>query len=311
MTPSEFSNQFDVLYNNITSNQAPGLNEYEKSVFLTKAQDEIVKNYFNPTSNSKQQGFDDTAKRQMDFANIMQTIELKYAEDGNISHFDSRSLMYELPNDIFVVINENIKLLKVISINIPSVGVETSPLNVIVGPVVQPITDVTEGNDDNEVPWIVVSELGERQVIALDYGEYTRLMSKPYKYPLKYQAWRLLTNGINNKNYAEIVLPYIENLDTTSIYKTNKWDTTDTQATVNKVIPVYNLRYIRRPHPIRLVDFSNSYGEDITIGGDAGISGCELGEGVHEEILQRAVELAKIAWAGDAANVMQAGQRSE
>ena len=46
MTSEEFSNQFDVLYNNITSNQAPGLNEYEKSVFLTKAQSEIVKNYF-------------------------------------------------------------------------------------------------------------------------------------------------------------------------------------------------------------------------------------------------------------------------
>lgn len=37
MTLQEFSDEFDVLYNNITSNQAPGLNEYEKSVFLTKA----------------------------------------------------------------------------------------------------------------------------------------------------------------------------------------------------------------------------------------------------------------------------------
>ena len=33
MNNTEFSNQFDVFYNNITSNQAPGLNEYEKSVF--------------------------------------------------------------------------------------------------------------------------------------------------------------------------------------------------------------------------------------------------------------------------------------
>ena len=48
MTNLEFSNEFDVLYNNITSNQAPGLDEYEKSVFLTKAQDEIIKAYFNP-----------------------------------------------------------------------------------------------------------------------------------------------------------------------------------------------------------------------------------------------------------------------
>ena len=58
MTNQEFSNEFDVLYNNIMSNQAPGLDEYEKSVFLTKAQDEIVKNYFNPKGNKYQEGFD-------------------------------------------------------------------------------------------------------------------------------------------------------------------------------------------------------------------------------------------------------------
>ena len=48
MTPEEFSNQFDLQFNNVASNQAPGLTEYEKSVFLTKAQNEIVKNYFSP-----------------------------------------------------------------------------------------------------------------------------------------------------------------------------------------------------------------------------------------------------------------------
>lgn len=51
MTLQEFDNEFDVLYNNITSNQAPGLDAYEKSVFLTKAQDEILKAYFNPRTN--------------------------------------------------------------------------------------------------------------------------------------------------------------------------------------------------------------------------------------------------------------------
>ena len=63
MTNSEFSNEFDVLYNNITSNQAPGLDEYEKSVFLTKAQDEIVKAYFNPKTNKVHEGFDGNEKR--------------------------------------------------------------------------------------------------------------------------------------------------------------------------------------------------------------------------------------------------------
>ena len=42
MTTQEFSIQFDILYNNLASNAAPPLNEYEKSVLLTKAQSEIV-----------------------------------------------------------------------------------------------------------------------------------------------------------------------------------------------------------------------------------------------------------------------------
>lgn len=37
MTLAEMSNEFDVLFNNIMSNQAPGIDEYEKSLFLTKA----------------------------------------------------------------------------------------------------------------------------------------------------------------------------------------------------------------------------------------------------------------------------------
>ena len=42
MTTQEFSLEFDLLYNNISSNQAPGLTEYEKSIFLTQAQEEIA-----------------------------------------------------------------------------------------------------------------------------------------------------------------------------------------------------------------------------------------------------------------------------
>lgn len=49
MTTLEMSNLFDILYNNVMSNSAPGLSEYEKSVFLTKAQEEIVRSIYNNT----------------------------------------------------------------------------------------------------------------------------------------------------------------------------------------------------------------------------------------------------------------------
>jgi hypothetical protein len=45
------------------------------------------------------------------------------------------------------------------------------------------------------------------------------------------------------------------------------------------------------------------------------VNPCELDESLHEEILQRAVELAKVAWTATGQEnvnlVMQAGQRSE
>ena len=38
MTTQEFSTEFDILYNNISANTAaPGVNEYEKSLFLNQA----------------------------------------------------------------------------------------------------------------------------------------------------------------------------------------------------------------------------------------------------------------------------------
>lgn len=51
MTTSEdWSLQFDLLYNNISSNQAPGLTEYEKSVFLTQAQEAVILDLYKGTT---------------------------------------------------------------------------------------------------------------------------------------------------------------------------------------------------------------------------------------------------------------------
>lgn len=104
MTNLEFSNEFDILYNNITSNQAPGLDEYEKSVFLTNAQDDIIKAYFNPRQNKVQQGFDESHKRQIDFSSLMKTKTLD--ESLVNSKFDSRSITYRMPSDLLLFVNE-------------------------------------------------------------------------------------------------------------------------------------------------------------------------------------------------------------
>jgi hypothetical protein len=111
MELQEFSDQFDVLFNNITSNQAPGLNEYEKSVFLTKAETQLVRDYFNKRVDGYGGGFDGSEKRQYDFSCLLRTESLynvnSYADRiGEAEKVDRRSLVFLFPENYFLSVNE-------------------------------------------------------------------------------------------------------------------------------------------------------------------------------------------------------------
>lgn len=256
MNYEEFDNTFDVLYNNITSNQAPGLNTYEKSLFLTKAQDEVLKNYFNPKGNKYQEGFDGNAKRQIDFSTL--TVVQDYSSfDDPIFDTRDESKSSAFPTDAMMVINEKLT--------------------------------VTRNNKDAILT-----------VFPIAYDEYNRLMSKPYKRPLKHQAWRLINNSTSNK--------------------------VDLVVGPNDEITEYSVRYVKQPHPIIIGDLDGLSIHGYEWGGTTAPSNpeddkvygnkcCELDASIHEEIIQRAIELAKIAWTAtgqeNAQLVMTAGQRSE
>lgn len=372
MSIEEFLARFDVQYNNITSNQAPALNPYEISVFLTKGQDETIKNHFSPKGNPHQDGFDDTPKRQADFSSIIRTVSLNTADMA--VKFDPRSFAYIFPTDVFISLNEQLTVAS--------------------------------------IPYTVV---------PISYEDYSRLMCKPYKYPPKYQAWRLITGnreivpeasetfdvggtdytcricnkyskpvrfiliprnsegaevtgigdlpvvsetetvatitcklvkGSQSSSYWSNLLlnsatnshaialgspnlePYIgkftgENGDSlfpsftvpdinTALIDITAGVATSTNNTVVEIIgkfsvaPSYRLRYIKKPHPIILEDLS---ADNLSIDGYTAPMTSELPEQLHEEILQRAVELAKVAWTSTGNdNVqleLQAGQRSE
>lgn len=245
MTVQEFSNEFDILYNNIMSNQAPGLNEYEKSVFLTKAQDEIVKAYFNPKGNKFQEGYDDSGKRQIDFSMITVKTELgKTNDEVSGDHFyntaDNSSARFNFPNDVMMVLNESLRVTR-----------------------------------NREVIYLVV--------VPISYLEYSRLMSKPYKYPIKNQAWRLIIS--DSTRYVELIAGPNDDMS----------------------VAKYFIRYLRRPHPIIL----DNLPDGLTIENCSGVMSCELDPEIHQEILQRAVELAKASYIGDLASQIALGQQSE
>lgn len=234
MNTSEFDAEFDVLYNNITSNQAPGLNGYEKSVFLTKSQNQLLSEYFNFRVDSTDGGFDNSEERQIDFSRIIRTESLSdIGSPIDYVRIDPRSFIYRVDSDILFILNE--------FLDVTSIGSRaTDTLN----------------------------------VVPLSYDEYSRLMRKPYKFPPKGQAWRLIngSDGRRNSRCFEIIAKDVVGNDLS-----------------------YRIRYVRRPRPIILEDLTNL---GVTIDNETAVTECELPEETHHKILERAVTLAKIAWQG-------------
>lgn len=239
MTSEEFENGFDVYYNNIMSNQAPGLDAYEKSLFLTKAQEEIVKAYFYPQTNKLMTGFDGNERRQIDFSKLVVNIEPAVVlGQGSIDKRTSGVAKSVMPTNALMILNE--------------------------------ILDVFRNSKNITL-----------QVRPLTYTEYSNLMSKPHKRPLKWQAWRLQVMEDSNSSV-------------------------DLIAGFGDIISSYRVRYVKRPKPIIVANL-----EGVSIEGLDTITECELDPILHEEILQRAVELAKAAYTGDLTATLALGQTSQ
>ena len=267
MTLTEMSNEFDILYNNIMSNQAPGLDEYEKSLFLTKAQNELILEYFNPKGNKFQEGFDGSERRQIDFSSLVFT---KTVDDPTTSYAakrDNRSIVFSLQENttpILLIINEFLRLHRDAVEAVPNVSPAIAA-------------------DDKILT-----------VVPISYIEYARVMMKPYKLPVKSQAWRLLNSTADTTN-SNTAVPYAEILYNDSAYE--NYD------------PSYVVTYVKRPDPIILINLADAY-SDVSIDNKTTATPCELDPIMHHDIVQRAVELAKAAYTGDLSTQIQVGNAS-
>ncbi len=333
MTTTEFSNEFDVLYNNIMSNAAPGLNEYEKSVFLTKAQDEIIFNYFNPNGNKYKEGFDNSPKRQIDFSELIKSDQISL---GGVNASNTVGGIYfqareagVLGNNITITIligtpaisvtgtaitltlhnNESVEVIKA-ALN--SNNIARYLLNVDVTHTISSInaagpTALTGGAGLTVIPFDLrgqifilpsdvllilnesfVNNAIHYRVVPIDFQEYDRVMSKPFKEPLKSQVWRLIKDGATAGIPNVEIIPHSGDL----------------------VSPTYSVRYIKRPAPIVLTTLSGIYA-NLTINNVSAVTECELNPITHRAILDRAVELAKAAYTGDLKAIVELDTRNE
>lgn len=185
MTIQEFSNTFDTLLNSYnvqaqfgeqTSRADIVLDEYEKSVLLTQAQDLIIKSYFDGSLNNQGQGFDDSTRRQVDFSSLIKIATLEPLTQDTVV-FDDRGIVYQLPRrdnqegttDVLFILNEKL---------------------------------TQQGKVGDEV-----KASKDFVIVPISYREYDREMSKPYAQPLKKQAWRLFQNQATGFDVNSELIP--------------------------------------------------------------------------------------------------------
>jgi len=183
MTTAEFSRQFDVRFNNLDSNLAHGVTEYEKSLYLTQAQLEIVKNYFNPKGNKYQEGFGMSPKRDVDFSNIIEVKAIgtglnAIPGDGAVmtQSFGIKALQLKIVDDVMMILNERF------SFNATSPGVYAY--------------DTT--------------------VVPIEYKQYQTILGKAYKDPPIRQTWRFIRSGdieLGNSTAINVELIVKSNFD--------------------------------------------------------------------------------------------------
>lgn len=219
-TAQEWEQEFDLLYNNINSNVAPALDAYEKSVFLTMAQEQVVSTLYSggalgndsfETTEKLRRSLNILLKEAMISVNTrMQAGTIVY-EKGSLGGF-----IYTLPTDVQYIVYE--------MLGKPGANF-----------------------------------LSEKIVIPTTHDEIYKTLNNPFK---SYNETRALRLDVGD-NKVEII--------------------------GGTELNVYNVRYLRKPQPIILVDLT---GTSDYINGLQTQSLCELDEVLHRTILAQAVQLA-------------------
>lgn len=108
MTLEEFDLEFDILYNNISSNKSPGLNALEKSIVLTQAQEILVKELYNGSTGDS---FEKTEEVTEYLKTLVKQANLVAATTTTTSILGAKSKLFDFPdtNDCLYIIYEHLE----------------------------------------------------------------------------------------------------------------------------------------------------------------------------------------------------------
>lgn len=160
MTNSEFSDTFTILLNSYNtqaqfgeqaSNREIVLDEYEKSFYLTKAQEEVVVNLYNG-KNPYGDSFESTEEMRRYLESLVKTKVYSTTEQVSGTGVSDNSVFYKLPNDVAFITMEQV------TYNDESLGCYNGSIATV-----YPVTQ----------------------------DEYSRIKNNPFRGPTKYKVVRL------------------------------------------------------------------------------------------------------------------------
>lgn len=154
MTALEFKNQFLLEYDAHGTKEAPGMTDYSISYWLTRAQNDLVKNMLSPKSNRMMEGFEDTESRRRKLSHLLKPAAISVSSaltfDSNIN-FNASSKRFDISS--FRVLEIKTEWLTI------------SP-------------DACDG-------------ITELKVVPVTHDELLEVNRNPFRKPSKWQAWRL------------------------------------------------------------------------------------------------------------------------
>lgn len=295
MTTEEFNREFDILYNNIMSNQAPGLNLYEKSLFLTQAQEDIVKELYSGSSTS----FESAELVSAGLGVLIKTLKLSpmknpsYAITIDSEYFPAKFVSFKEENNKIWYHYEGIEELD----DFYTIGI--------------PNTDDTLYSKDGREVEGLINSVYTYSDESLKNSTIFVLPEKPSKiWYLLYEGAYISTNDCRNGNLVKVKPIKLDDLHevinnpfvfpnsgrTILRVAGNSLELSRTNELISKDnIESYVIKYLRKPNPIILCNLSN-FSNDLKIDGVSVKTDCELNESLHRPILRRAVALAQSAW---------------
>ena len=111
MTTEEFSNEFEVLLNSYALKQPNTVldlqfDEYEKSVFLTKAQEDLVISIYDG-KNPYDDSFEKTEEVRRGLSALIETYTISQEKSISTSGLTPTSKFYAIPNDLWFITYES------------------------------------------------------------------------------------------------------------------------------------------------------------------------------------------------------------